>query len=146
MEGMLPHIVAVVGISLVKAHHGQDLRQRSACRFRILPQDRRRIRAAQQLGQLLADPLRRNVPQQFPAVRQRRAGGRFDGKAQHRRKPQAAQDSEGILGKAPFRLAHAAQDSRFQIRPSSEGIIQRSPQIRRHGIDGKIPPGQILRQ
>ena len=146
MEGMLPHIVAVVRISLVKAHHGQDLRQRSACRFRILPQDRRRIRAAQQLGQLLADPLRRNVPQQFPAARQRRAGGRFDGKAQHGRKPQAAQDSEGILGKAPFRLAHAAQDSRFQIRPSFEGIIQRFPQICRHGIDGKIPPGQILRQ
>ena len=146
MEGMLPRIVAVVGISLVKAHHGQDLRQRSACRFRILPQDRRRIRAAQQLGQLLADPLRRNVPQQFPAARQRRAGGRFDGKAQHGRNPQAAQDSQGILGKAPFRLAHAAQDSRFQIRPSFEGIIQRSPQIRRHGIDGEIPPGQILRQ
>ena len=50
----------------------------------------------------------------------------LDRKAQHGREAQQAQNAERILGKAPRRVADAAQDARTQILPPAEGIDKRS--------------------
>ena len=50
----------------------------------------------------------------------------LDRKAQHGREAQQAQNAQRILGKAPRRVAHTAQDARAQVRLPAEGIDERS--------------------
>ena len=97
MKRVLPYVITVVRIPLVKSHHRQNFRQHRADHVRVPPQDGRCPRAAEQLRQFLVNTLRGHLPQQVPTGQQCLAGFRFDGKAQHRRKPQAAQDSQGVL-------------------------------------------------
>ena len=146
MKRVLPYVITVVRIPLVKSHHRQNFRQHRADHVRVPPQDGRCPRAAEQLRQFLVNTLRGHLPQQVPTGHQCLAGFRFDGKAQHRRKPQAAQDPQGVLRKLPLRIAHAAQNSLLQVRLSAEGVIHRPSKVCCHGVDGKIPAGQIFCQ
>ena len=116
----------MVRIALVEAHTGQDLRQHHAEDIRVLQQHRRHILPAQQLIQLRIHTLVRDGAQAVPPLP---CGARrvfLDRKAQHGREAQQAQNAERILGKAPRRVADAAQDARTQILPPAEGIDERS--------------------
>jgi len=121
-----PHIVAMVRIALVEAHAGQDLRQHHAENIRVLQQHRRGVLSAQQLIQLRIHTLVRDGAQAVPPLPRGARRVFLDRKAKHGRKAQQAQNAERILGKAPRRVAHTAQDARTQILPPAEGIDERS--------------------
>ena len=88
--------------------------------LRKVPQHRRRGWSAQQLCQLLPHPLRRDFPQQLPAILHSRRRFPLHGEVQHRREPQAPQNSQRILGKALLRLSHTAEHTVFQILPDTD--------------------------
>ena len=146
VEAVLPHVVAVVVISLVKAHHGQHLRPEHTDDLRELPQYLRRALPAQQFQQLRLNALGGDVPQQFPVPADGCRRFRFDGKAQHRREPQSPQDTQGILVKSLSRLPYAAQDTLPQVLPASEGVPDGAISAHGHGVDGEVPPPQVLLQ
>ena len=146
VQCVLPNIVAVVRVSLVKAEHRQNLRQNRPHNLRKVPQHRRRGWSAQQLCQLLPHPLRRDFPQQLPAILHSRRRFPLHGEVQHRREPQAPQNSQRILGKALLRLSHTAEHTVFQILPAMEGVMQSPGKFHCHGVYRKIPPGKVLLQ
>lgn len=116
----------MVRIALVEAHAGQDLRQHHAENIRVLQQHRRGVLSAQQLIQLRIHTLVRDGAQAVPPLPRGARRVFLDRKAQHGREAQQAQNAERILGKAPRRVAHTAQDARTQILPPAEGIDERS--------------------
>ena len=146
VEGMLPEVIAVVGIPLAKTHHGGKLRPEDPEDLRKRPQHRRRPGPEQQLSNLCQDPFRRDDGEIPPRRREGGGGLRLDGEIQHRREAKPPEDAQGVLPKAPRRLSHAADTPLFQILPPAEGVPQLPPQGEGHGVNGEIPPGQILLQ
>ena len=67
-------------------------------------------------------------------------------KIQLRHKPAGPVHAQRILRKPLFRIAYRTQQLRFQILLSAIKIIQRPLRVHRHGVDRKIPAGQILLQ
>ena len=116
----------MVRIALVEAHTGQDLRQHHAEDIRVLQQHRRGVLPAQQLIQLRIHTLVRDGAQAVPPLPRGARRVFLDRKAQHGREAQQAQNAQRILGKAPRRVAHTAQDARAQVRLPAEGIDERS--------------------
>ena len=70
----------------------------------------------------------------------------LDPKAQHRGEAQRAQNAQRVLTKPRVRVADAADETVPEIIRSPEGV--REPVLRApgHGVDGKVPAGQILGQ
>ncbi|MPM84676.1 hypothetical protein SDC9_131749 [bioreactor metagenome] len=146
VERVLPHIETVVAAVLLKAHHGQHLREHRPHDLRKLPQRLRRGLAAEQLCQLGANTLRCDVGKKPPAVPQSPGGFRLDGKPKRGGEPQTAKDTQRILTKPFLRIPHAAQNTSFQIRLSAKGVRQFSPKVHRHGVHSKITAAQIVAQ
>ena len=71
---------------------------------------------------------------------------RLDGKTQLGSKPYRPQHPQGVLGKAPIGLPHAPDESGLQVLLPAETIDNCPVRPKRHGVDGKIPAGQILGQ
>ena len=71
-------------------------------------------------------------------------GGRVDGKAEPRREPVQPQDAQGILFKAGGGVAHGPQDALLQVLLPPKGVDKPLGIVVGHGIDGKVPPGQVL--
>ena len=146
MGRVAPDVIAVVAVVLLKPHTGQDLRQHHTQHLGFLRQHPSGVFSAQQLCQFLPYPFRRHIPQIAALLPQGTVGVLLDGKAQRGGKPQRPQDPQRVLGKAALRLPHAPQHFRLNVLLPAEGIEERSPHIHGHGVDGQIPPGQILRQ
>ena len=68
----------------------------------------------------------------------------LDRKAKHGRKAQQAQNAERILGKAPRRIAHAAQDAGSQVRLPAEGIDEPSVRRKCDGVHREVAAGKVL--
>ena len=101
---------------------------------------------AQNFLQLSPHPLmgERSGQPRTPPDAPRRVG--LELKAQLGGKAHPAEHPQGVLGKALFRLPHAPDELPPQILPSAEGIDHRPIRGQGHGVDGKIPPGQVLLQ
>ena len=56
------------------------------------------------------------------------------------------QHPQGVLGKPPVRVAHAADHVSEQIHLPAVPVDHHAVLIQGHGVDGEVPPGQILRQ
>ena len=71
-----------------------------------------------------------------------------DGKLQLGREANRSQNPEGIVIKGPLRIKRSPKDSCFKILPPVEGVFQLPEgiciQSNRHGIDGKVPPREVL--
>ena len=141
---VLPDVIAVVDAPLVKAHRGRYLRQYHAQHVRIGPQDRFRVRAAEDARQLLPDPLRGDVLQEGRAGAKGPVRPRLDGEAQPGGEAQAPEDAQRVLAEALFRLPHRPEEAPLQVLPAAEGVGERPPQVQGHGVDGEVPPGQVL--
>ena len=146
MESMLPDIIAVVVISLVKPHHGKDLRPEDANDFRICPQDLHCMSTAEELKELCLDPFRGNASEQLPVLADTSPRFFLNGKAQDRGKPQSPQNTQRVFLKTAVRIPHCPQDLIVQVCLSMKGIPKFSPQVHCHGIDCEIPAAQILLQ
>ena len=146
VEGVLPHVIAVVAIPLVKSHHRQDLRPEDADDVGIRPQDLRRPVSRHQLFQLRPDALRGDVPQQRPVPVNGRRRIRVNGKPKLGGEPEAPEDPQGVLVEPAVRVPHAPEDARRKVRPASQGVVQIPRQIHCHGVDGEVPAPQILLQ
>ena len=146
VEGVLPHVIAVVAIPLVKSHHRQDLRPEDADDVGIRPQDLRRLIPRRQLFQLRPDALRGDVPQQFPVPVDGRRRVRMDGKAQLGGEPRSPEDPQGVLVEPAVRVPHAPEDARRQVLPPPQGVLELPRRIQRQGVDGEVPPPQVLLQ
>ena len=146
VEAVLPHIVAVVAVPLVQAHHVQQFRPEDPCRLRKGPQGFCRKGALEQFAELRPDPFHGDFPQKTPLPAEGCRRVRMDGKAQFRQEPQAPEDPQGILLEPLIRIPYAPEEPRLQIRPAAQRIPQFPGQIHRHGVDGKVPPAEILLQ
>ena len=58
MEGVFPHIIAVMPVSLIQPYHGQNLRPEYPQHIRISPQYLCRLLSGQQPGQFRLNPFR----------------------------------------------------------------------------------------
>ena len=143
---VFPHVVEVVAVPLVEAHTGQHLRQEHAQHIRVRQQYRQHMGAAQQAVHLRQQALRGDVPQQRGAAVQRGGGAGLHGEAQHRREPQRPHDAQGVLVKAPVRVAHTAQDAPAQVVLSAVQVDEGAPDIHGHGVHRQVAAAQILRQ
>ena len=146
VEGVLPHVIAVVAIPLVKSHHRQDLRPEDADDVGIRPQDLRRLIPRRQLFQLRPDALRGDVPQQLPVPVDGVRRGRMDSKAQLGGKPRSPENPQGVLVEPAVRVPHAPEDARRQVLPPPQGVLELPRRIQRQGVDGEVPPPQVLLQ
>ena len=143
---MLPHVIAVVAVFLVKAHHGQELRPEDARHLRVRPQGLRRAVPGQELFQLRPDPLRGDVPQQLPVPAEGGRRVRLNGKSQLGGEPQPPQNAQSVLAEPAVRVPHAPQHPRRQIRPAVQRVQHPPRPVRRQGVDGEVPAAQVRLQ
>ena len=61
-------------------------------------------------------------------------------------KRRGAQHAQRVLAEARFRVADAADDAAGEILPATEKVCDGSGQVHGHGVDGKIPAGQVVRE
>ena len=141
---MLPDGMAVVWIVLFKAHGGENFRQKHADHLRIRQQHRSGPVPAEELRHLLAQPLRRDPPQPRRAAPQAPRRLLPDGKAKTRGKAQRPHHAQRIFAEAAVRLAHAADHPARQILPPAEHVHECSAPVERHGVDGEIPPCEVI--
>ena len=142
----VPNGVAVVNISLVKAHHRQNLRPEDADDPGMPVQRLPGALSAQELCHLRLNPLRSDVSQQLPVPLH--GGARFilSLQPQHGGEAHPPHNPQCILLKPPVRVPHTPQNSVLQIPPPAQGVPQFPPKAQRHGVDSEIPPRQILLQ
>ena len=98
----------------------------------------------QQAGQFLRDPLGGDAVQMGTELPRRLPGSRVDFKAKPRREPVESQDAEGILGKALVGHAHSPDKAPGQVFLPAKGVDKPLLGAVGHGVDGKIPPGQVF--
>ena len=72
------------------------------------------------------------------------SGSLLHREAVHRCKAQRPQDAQRVLPEAHARVSHAADNALPQILLPAEGIHQPAFRMIGHGVDGEIPPGQVL--
>ena len=94
--------------------------------------------------QLGGNPLGGHKAEPVPAAQDALRRGGLHRKSQHRRKAESPEDPQGILLKAPVRIADAANDPGLQVRPAAEAVGDPFFGGPGHGVDGEIPAGQIL--
>ena len=142
--GMIPHCVDVVGVFLVEPDGGQDLRKKFPQDGGISAKDLSGLIPHKEAVHLHKEPLRGDLPEEGGADLHGPGGGGLYGEAQPGGEPQAPHDAEGILLKAPLRVAYGPEDPRRQVTPSIEGICDAAPEIHGDGVYRKVPAGQIL--
>ena len=119
-DRVLVHVPEVVRRALVKAPQGLQLRDDHREDLRKFPEHPPGPRPAEELQKLRKNPLGSHQPEPFPENPQR------------------------VLPEPPVRVPHAADDPRRQVLPAPEAVgdsLLRGPG---HGVDGEIPPGQVL--
>ena len=144
VEGVFPHIIAVIGGALVKAHHGRKPWQHPGDDVMVFPQHAPRALPTQKPGQLGADALCRHAGKVASPGVDSLGRAFFNAQPVDRRKPQRPQHAQRVLVKAALSLAHAADHPCAQILLPAEGIHQPLCGMIGHGVDGEIPPGQVL--
>ena len=96
------------------------------------------------LFQLGLDPLPGDLVQ-HPGVPGQGGGRlRLQGKAQLGGEADRPQQPQAVLPEAPVRVPHAADQPRSQVGLPSEGVRYGPVPGQGHGVDGKVPPGQVL--
>ena len=136
-------VIGVVGAVLVKPDRGSHLRNgrphNGGKLQQIRPGDQ-----GQQLAQLLKYPLPGQAVQPPGLIVHGPPGFRLHGQTVTNGKADAPENPQGILPEPFFRCSHRPEDFIFQILPPAEGVGKPPCGGIGHGIDGKIPPGQIL--
>ena len=138
-------IVAVVGRMLVKVQRRPQLRNRR----RHNPPEPEQIlpsRRGQQAAHLLKNPFPGQRVQQRGQTLHGRHGGHVRRQGKPGRKPGAPQNPQGVLPEAGLRVPHRPQNAPAQVLPAAEGVGKAPGGGISHGVDGKVPPGQILPQ
>ena len=141
---VLPHVIAVPFSRLSAADAGVHLRDSPGQNPTIPFQYPAGRRAVEQTVQLGKNPLFRHRLHCVPQPLRRGLGGRINGKIQLRRKADGPQDAQRVLGKAGVRVPDAPDDPGLQIPLPAKAVHQSGIGVPGHGIDGKVPPGQIL--
>ena len=139
------HIPGVVGIFLVKSHRGGQLGHNFTHGLWKVQQDPASTRTAEQTEKLPADALPGHHGQPRRLSPDGLGGVRMDGKVQLSGQPKSPEDAQSVLLKAALRLSHAADEPGLQVGPAAETVCQ-PVLVPGHGVDGKVPPGQVLRQ
>ena len=145
-RGVLPDIIAVPPPRLVAADAGQDLRDHPGQHLAVLGKHLPCVGAGQQLVQLGEAALGRNAVQRPAQLAGRPGGGFLQGKAQLGRKPHRPQNPQGILTEPRSGVSHTADQTGSQVCPAAVQVHQPRCGGIGHGVDGKIPPGQVLPQ
>ena len=100
----------------------------------------------QQAVQFGIQPLGADGVQCLPGGESSFGGGGIQRKAQLGGKPQRPQNAQRVLGKAVGRCADAPHDACRQIAATAVQINDALAGGVGHGVDGEIPPRQILGQ
>ena len=143
MGGVGVNIVSMVVAMLVKAHQGSQFRDH-------LGNDRRKgqqilsLRQQEKFAQLLKNPFPGQILHQGCQVKHGFPGFFLHLQPKPHGKAHASQNPQAVLLKPLFRLAHRPEDAIFQILRPAKGIAQTTQGGIGHGVDGEIPPGQIL--
>ncbi len=133
-------------VVLRKAEHRPQLRDRDGQHIGKFPQHCVHVLPAEELCQLAAHALRREILQQRAIAMDGRRRLRRDLKAEHGRKAQRAQDAQPILLKAAARLAHAAHNAaRNVLRPAADVDQPRARMVGQR-VHREIAAQQILAQ
>ena len=140
---VLPHIVAMPAAGLGAADAGLHFGHRTGQDLAVLGQRRPRVGGAEQTVDLGINALGAHALQRIPRLQGRGSGGFVQSKAQPGREAQRPQDAQSILGKALGRVAHTADHARRQVIPPAVQINNTLARSVGHGVDGKIPPGQV---
>ena len=113
-----------------------------------LQQQPRPLRAVgeQDLFHLRLDPLPGHPGRPAGVPAYGRQGGVLDRKIQLGGKTHRPQHPQRVLGKAPVGVPDAADLAAGQVRLPAGGIDHLPLRRERHGVDGEIPAGEILRQ
>ena len=69
-----------------------------------------------------------------------------DSEAQLGRESDCPQDPEGVLGKTGLRIPYAAYKTCPKVLHPMEAVHQSLPVVIGHGVDGEVPPCQVLPQ
>ena len=143
---VLPDVPVVVRVVLLEAEHRPQLRDGDGRHIGKFPQHRAHVLPAEQLRQLAAHALRREILQQRSIAVDGRRRLRRDLKAEHGRKAQRAQNAQSVLLKAAVRLAHAAHDTaRNVLRPAAD-VHKSGARVVGQRVHRKIAAQQILAQ
>ena len=103
-----------------------------------------RCRSCQQTAQLLRDALFGHAVQMAAERSGRLPGGRVDGKAEPGREPVEPQDAQGVFLEPALRLPHRPHDADGKVVLPAERVDEPFFGVIGHGVDGKIPPGQVF--
>ena len=143
-KGVLPHIVDMIRGVLFKPLQGLQFRHHLHSHRKEFLQHPWSSHTFHQADKFPGDALLGHLPQQMPLFHQSPGGLLLQIKIQARGKPKPPQNPQAILLKPPARLSHGPNQPLFQVLRSTKGIDQPMGWRKRHGIDGKIPPGQVL--
>ena len=143
-DGMLPDGIEMMRVLLIIAHGGLQTGNQERYDLREGAEYPAHARAAEELEQLLpyalgGDPLQGRIEGADGGF-----GFRLDGEIQDGGEAEGPQDPQGVLPEAKRRSPDAADKPGGQIRPASVEIQDVSLRITGHGVDRKIPAGQIL--
>ena len=141
-----PDVPVMVRVVLLEAEHRPQLRDRDGQHIGKFPQHCVHVLPAEELCQLAAHALRREILQQRAIAMDGRCRLRRDLKAEHGRKAQRAQDAQPVLLKAAVRLAHAAHNAaRNVLRPAADVDQPRARMVGQR-VHREIAAQQILAQ
>ena len=133
-------------VVLLEAEHRPQLRDGDGQHIGKFPQHRARILPAEQLRQLAAHALRREILQQCAAAVDGRCRLRRDLKAEHGCKAQRAQDAKPVLLKAAVRLAHAAHNAARNVLRPAANVHQPRLRVVSQRVHREIAAQQVLAQ
>ena len=136
-------IVGVVGRVLVKAHHGGKLGDHLG-QNRGKPDEVLGSGFCQEAAQLAINPLPGQILHQRGLGAHGALRFRFDGQTEPGGKPDAPENSQGILPEPGIGVAYGPEDAVFNVFRSAKGVGIAPGGGPGHGIHGEIPPGQVL--
>ena len=103
-----------------------------------------RLSADQQLQELVADPLPRNLGEDVERLRNGLLGGTVERESQRGGEADRAERAQAVLAKARQRIAHRAEPPVLEIAHAAERIAQVvGERIPGDGIDGEVAAGEV---
>jgi translation initiation factor IF-2 len=144
VNAVLPHVVLMEGATLRKTDSGQDLGNQNADNVGKLRQDVTDVPTAKHPHKFRKNALGSDGEKQFLVSVDRRLRLFFNVKSQHGGKAHGAQDPYRILIESCIGIADGADPSFFQIATSAEKVPKAFFGVIHDGVDGEIPPLQIL--
>ena len=145
-QRMTPDVPAVVAV-LREVHGfeqlGNDAREQPGAQQQAQPAARRRA-ADQQLDQLVAHPLRRDLREDVERGRDRATGAGLQRQPQRAGESHRPQRAQPVLAEAGERIAHGAQPAAPQVLGTGERIAQHArDRIPGDGVHREVAPRQV---